>query len=203
MKALLQITERLLQQKGDAATIQSFISKANTHVNKITGLIEDLLDVTKIQAGKIILNRSDFSVESLIHDALEQLPLINQSHRLIIKGDTSQKMYADKYRLDQVLNNLISNAIKYSPNNESIILQVERVDNELKFSVTDFGMGIPEDKIPHVFDRFFRVEESTHMVSGLGLGLYISAEIVRRHGGKIGVESEVGKGSSFWFTVPS
>jgi two-component system CheB/CheR fusion protein len=202
MKALLQLTERLLREKGDAAVVQSFILKANTHVNKITGLIEDLLDVTKIQAGKIVLNKSHFSVESIIHDATEQVPFINQSHKLIIKGNTSHELYADRHRLDQVLNNLISNAVKYSPNADSIILQIEKINNDLKFIVTDFGMGIPQDKIPYVFDRFFRVEESTHMVSGLGLGLYISAEIVRRHGGKIGVESEPGKGSSFWFTVP-
>jgi PAS domain S-box-containing protein len=202
MKASLQLAERLLRQNAEPAILRSFIDKANLQVNKITGLVEELLDVTKIQAGKIALNKTLFSVEEFVKDIVEHLTGINNSHKIIVQGCTNIQLYADKHRLEQVLTNLITNGIKYSPGADTVTIQVEGLNNSLKFSITDFGIGIAADKIPHLFERFYRVQESASMFSGLGLGLYISAEIVRRHGGEIGANSEIGKGSTFWFTIP-
>lgn len=202
MKASLQLADRLIRQNADPAALRSFIEKANLHVNKITGLVEELLDVTKIQAGKVVLNKSFFSVEDFVKEVVEHLTVVNTSHKIIIQPSAGVRLYADKHRLEQVLTNLIINGIKYSPGADNIILQVESIGNNLKFSITDFGIGIAPDKLPFVFERFYRVQETASMFSGLGLGLYISAEIVKRHGGEISVNSKVGEGSTFWFTIP-
>jgi signal transduction histidine kinase len=105
-------------------------------------------------------------------------------------------------RIDQVVVNLVNNAVKYAPDQKEIYLVVEDLDDKIKISVRDTGPGIPEDKVAHLFDRYYRVDYSGAQYSGLGLGLYISAEIIKKHGGEIGVDTEVGKGSTFWFTVP-
>jgi two-component system CheB/CheR fusion protein len=119
-----------------------------------------------------------------------------------LEGKTGITLNADSSRIEQVVNNLLSNAIKYSPGADKVIVKVERKRTTIRLSVTDYGIGIPEDQISHVFDRFYRVEESVRNFQGLGLGLYISAEIIRRHNGKIGVERNKDGGSTFWFTLP-
>jgi two-component system CheB/CheR fusion protein len=104
--------------------------------------------------------------------------------------------------MEQVIINLISNAVKYSPGQEKVTITVSSHNREIKIAITDFGIGIPKDKLPFLFDRFYRVDDTSQRYSGLGLGLYISAEIVRRHDGVIGIESRPGEGSTFWFTIP-
>ncbi|MGX5688696.1 chemotaxis protein CheB [Arcticibacter tournemirensis] len=202
MKASLQIAERLASKNGGATQIQSFIEKANKQVNKLTSLVDDLLDVTKIQSGKLQFHNATFNIGEVIQDCLDQINNINIKHTVILEGNTDILIKADKHRLEQVIINFLSNAIKYSPDADTIILKVDRTDELLKVSVTDFGIGIPDDKKDLVFDRFFRVQESSQKFSGLGLGLFISAEIIRRHGGKVGVFSREGEGSTFWFSMP-
>jgi two-component system, chemotaxis family, CheB/CheR fusion protein len=122
---------------------------------------------------------------------------------LNIEGEKEISVYADRNRLEQVIINLISNAIKYSPDADKVIINVDKTGDDIKVAVTDFGIGIPNETLPFLFDRFYRVDEVSQRYSGLGLGLYISAEIVRRHQGDIGIDSTPGKGSTFWFTTPS
>jgi signal transduction histidine kinase len=120
-----------------------------------------------------------------------------------VKGQVMKKVQADRYRIGQVLINLISNAIKYSPNSDRIVVQSKQDTEKVTVSVTDFGIGIPKKAQDKIFERFFRVEgkeEKTY--PGFGIGLYVSSEIVKRHNGKIWVESEKGKGSTFYFTIP-
>lgn len=135
-------------------------------------------------------------------DCVDQVQNNTTSHRIILEADADVTVYGDRHRLEQVINNLLVNGIKYSPDADQIIVQVKKQSDSVVVSVADFGIGIPEDKVQYIFDRFFRVQESSTNFSGLGLGLFISAEIVKRHGGDIGVKSEIGKGSQFWFTLP-
>lgn len=202
MKAFLQFTLRMIDNKEDLSTVHSFITKANGQVNKLTSLIEDLLDVTKIQAGKVQFDVTTFSIGDVISDCLDQVQHYSHKHSIQVEGNKDQQVEADQHRIEQVITNFLSNAIKYSPTADKIILRIEEVDEHLKISVKDYGIGIPENRIPFIFDRFFRVQESSQKFSGLGLGLYICSEIVKRHKGKIGVSSEPGEGSVFWFTIP-
>jgi two-component system CheB/CheR fusion protein len=126
----------------------------------------------------------------------------SKTHKLNIEGEINIPVYADKTRLEQVLVNLISNAIKYSPGSNEVIIKVEKLPEGAKISVTDFGIGISKDKLPLIFDRFYRIDENSQNYAGLGLGLYVSSEIIKRHHSHINVESEMGKGSTFWFIIP-
>jgi signal transduction histidine kinase len=123
-------------------------------------------------------------------------------HSIHIQGDKELEIYADEHRIDQVIVNLVNNAVKYAPDSKDIFITIEKEQDQVKIAVRDDGPGISEDKIPHLFDRYYRVHSTGYQGSGLGLGLYICAEIIKRHGGEIGVESELGKGSTFWFTLP-
>jgi signal transduction histidine kinase len=201
MKANLQLTGRLTAEKPEYTSIAPFVEKANKQVNKLTSLVEDLLDVTRIQAGKLQFNRCDFYLKEVLDDCVEQAKSFSDNHKILVKGDASLKINGDKARIEQVITNLLSNAVKYSPDANEVLLQCEQSNGHVNISVTDFGIGISGDKLPFVFDRFFRAREA-HTFSGLGLGLYISSEIVKRHGGEIGVESAEGKGSTFWLQLP-
>jgi PAS domain S-box-containing protein len=202
MKGSLQIAERLTKKQANITEIFRFIEKANKQVNRLTGLVDDLLDVTKITAGRLEFEFSEFAIGDAIQDCLDQVENNILTHKIIIEGDRNIPVKADRHRLEQVIVNFLSNAIKYSPGADKVILAITDEGNALRVSVRDFGIGIPENKKNFVFDRFFRVQESSAKFSGLGLGLFISAEIIKRHGGKVGVISEENKGSVFWFTLP-
>ncbi|WP_443946964.1 chemotaxis protein CheB [Pedobacter sp. AW1-32] len=200
IKGFLQFALRMAEQRK-FEQIYSFIDKANKQIEKLTTLVNDLLDVTKIQAGKMIFNFSEFDIEDVIGDALDGVQAQVNQH-LVIKNIEPATIYGDRNRIEQVLSNFISNAIKYSPDGKKIIITAGINEGKLRVSVQDFGIGIPKSKSKFVFDRFFRVEESSHLFAGLGLGLYISAEIVHRHNGEIGVDSQEGEGATFWFEIP-
>jgi two-component system CheB/CheR fusion protein len=202
LKAALQIIERTVSKYEDMKPTYAFVQKAVRQVDKLIELIKDLLDVTKIQSGKLELRKSKFVLGELIAECREELQNDTSKHQLIIEGRTDFEVEADRNRLEQVIINLVSNAIKYSPDSDKVIIKVERLNNGIKIAITDFGIGIPKDKQQYLFDRFYRVNESSQKYAGLGLGLYISSEIVRRHNGNINVESEEGKGSTFWFVLP-
>jgi len=123
-------------------------------------------------------------------------------YELILTGDKNLIVHADQARIEQVVVNFVNNAVKYAPDSEQIFLDVKPMDNKVKISVRDTGPGISSSQIPFLFDRYYRVNHEGSFYSGLGLGLYICSEIVKKHGGTIGVESEIGQGSEFWFCLP-
>lgn len=200
LKGYLEILERLTANSNNSKVID-IVSKSNTHIEKINSLLSELLDVSRIQSGKLQLNISKFDIVDLIKNNIQIVqPLTN--HIISLTGEKSVQISGDKQRLEQVLTNLITNAIKYSPDADKIIINVEKKKNYIKISVQDFGIGIQKQNIKKLFKRFYRIESSANKFSGLGIGLYISAEIVSRHKGGINVESEYGKGSTFYFTLP-
>ncbi len=201
IKGYVQILERVIQQMGDER-LNQYVKKTNTYINRLNSLITDLLDVSKIQAGKLDLNYSTFRFDNLVKAAVESVQHTNHSHTVILEGKTNIMMKGDKHRLEQVFTNVLTNAIKYSPNADSVIITVSRDEECINVKVQDFGVGIPKKEISKLFQRFFRVEATSKKFSGLGIGLYISNEIVKRHGGKMWVESDYGKGSTFYFSLP-
>ena len=200
MKAYLQVLARQLSASG--TTGLSFIEKANKQTDKLTGLVNDLLDVNKIQAGQMVFTFTEFNFNEIICDEVSQFQISNPDYHFEINQASDIFIVADKNRLEQVVSNLISNAIKYSPQNYQIIIKVLLQGEFLRVEITDFGIGIPKEDIPYLFDRFFRVRDVAPRFSGLGLGLYISSEIIKRHGGQVGVCTEANIGSTFWFTAP-
>ncbi|MGI4020538.1 MAG: CheR family methyltransferase [Janthinobacterium lividum] len=202
IKAGLQILDRSMSGKVEFNNIHSLVKRASQQTGKLADLVKDLLDVTKIQSGNLVLNKVSFPILELIRECGEQISGKTEKYEIKIEGSEDLVVYADRNRTEQVLTNLITNAIKYAPGSNLMEIAVTREISAVKITVTDFGIGVAKEKIPFLFDRFFRAEEVTKNFAGLGLGLYISAEIVKRHQGEIGVESEPGKGSSFWFTLP-
>lgn len=202
MKGYLQILNSMLNRDG-VDKYQGFIFKANKQADRLNVLVRDLLTVSKINAEQIEYHFSEFNFADIIEDTLVFAHELSTAHKIVVLGNKDIILYADKGRIEQVVSNLVSNAIKYSPNSEDIMLTIEETfDKNLRFSVTDKGIGIDEKKAAFVFDRFYRINEKNYNTSGLGIGLYISAEIVKRHKGEIGLTSRPGKGSTFWFSVP-
>ncbi|WP_026898182.1 PAS domain-containing sensor histidine kinase [Daejeonella oryzae] len=202
VKASMQLLERLIRQDPTSDKVSLFIDKANSSLTKMHHLVESLLNVSKIAADQLVLNKSNFIASEMIKDCCEHIRLTGK-YNLVLSGDMELVFYADKNRIDQVLVNFINNAVKYAPESDTINIHISKEGDNSKLSVQDFGRGIPAEKLPHLFERYYRVDSSGVQYSGLGLGLYISADIIERHGGKIGVYSEKGIGSTFWFTLPS
>jgi signal transduction histidine kinase len=162
-----------------------------------------LLDVTKITTGRLQFNHQEFDFNALVLDLVEDLQRTTEKHQLIHDLQPVGKVYGDKERIGQVIVNLITNAIKYSPHADKVHIYSSMENEEVVLCVQDFGMGIASENLNKVFEQFYRVTGTVqHNFSGLGLGLYISAEIIRREGGRIWVTSEENKGSTFCFAIP-
>jgi PAS domain S-box-containing protein len=202
IKAYTQILQHRFMKEGDTRS-SDMLSKMDMQLNKLISLISDLLDVTKIEGGKLSFMKEEFVMDELVSELVEELQRTTAHHTITITGNIQRSIIADRDRTGQVVTNLITNAIKYSPSSNKIVVHLKTVSDGVQVSVQDFGVGIPLEKQSKVFERFYRVsgpKEDTF--PGLGLGLYISSEIIKRQGGKIWVESIEKEGSTFGFTLP-
>ncbi|MEE1946530.1 hybrid sensor histidine kinase/response regulator [Pedobacter sp. KR3-3] len=201
VKGYVQLLERSVN-KGDIETVKKHLGKAQVQLEKLNGLIADLLDISKIESGKLKFNKQHFAIDCLIDNVIEVMHQSNPEFKVHKKGSAGCEIFGDEMRIEQVLVNFLTNAIKYSPGTSEIHLTVNVNEGALYVAVKDSGIGISPEQLPHVFDKFYRVEETSQRFQGLGIGLYISAEIIRRHGGKVGVNSTYGEGSEFYFIIP-
>lgn len=202
MKTYTQVLKRKFEKQGNFSAAAS-LAKIDNQINKLSVLIADLLDVTRTQSGNLNLRPEKFDVDGLIREVVENMQLTTQKHTISIKGKAAVQIFADRDRTSQVLINFLSNAIKYSPNGDSIIVHVKADKKEIVVGVQDFGIGIPSDKIDRIFERFMRVSGPyMETFSGLGLGLYISSDIIKRQKGRIWVKSRKNHGSTFYFSLP-
>jgi PAS domain S-box-containing protein len=202
LQAYLQVMHRMIE-KDTVITdkLKKLSANSNRSILKLAALVGDLLDSTKISKGHLNLNISNFTISELVDKCCNHVRSEGK-YNIAYKGDLSLKIRADEQKIDQVLVNLVNNAVKYAPESKEIIVEVQKLDDKVKISVIDFGPGIPKDKIPFLFNSYYQIEKAEKTIQGLGLGLYISAEIIKKHNGEIGVDSEIGKGSTFWFTLP-
>jgi signal transduction histidine kinase len=180
---------------------EEFVPRINRQVARLSGIVSDLLDISKIQAGKLELNFGHVSLNKLIKESVETVHATTHSIKCVLPKDDIV-VNVDESKMSQVLVNLLSNAIKYSPEETEITVTASRYGDEIRINVEDHGFGIPPADIEKIFSQFYRVEEHKSRQPGLGLGLFISKEMVEGHGGKIWAESIEGIGSKFHLHFP-
>lgn len=202
IKAYTQVLKNIFAKRNDIKAVE-YLGKMDAQLNKLTNLISDLLDVNKIKAGHLQFHQEHFNFDELVTEITEELQRTTSRHVLELRLGKVPDIDGDRDRLGQVITNLLSNAIKYSPHSDRIIITTQNDNDTVYLSVQDFGIGIPRDKQAKVFEKFFRVSgPKQDTFPGLGLGLFISAQIVERLGGRIWVESETGQGSTFHLSLP-
>lgn len=190
------------QKEPLPGTVKTFVKKANDSLNKLQILVNDLLDVSKIQAGKLEFSVNEINLGKLISNCVENATHIYPAS-VIINCYTEDFMITGNFeRLEQVLMNLINNAIKYSDSDHPIDINAEKFGNYIRVSVTDKGIGLTPTEMERIFERFYRVEDKKFLTSGLGMGLFISSEIIKAHRGFMSVESKFNEGSTFYFSLP-
>lgn len=196
---------QLLNLKTKSENIRTMIQKTLNNVDKLTTLVIDMLDISKAESGKLQLNYGKFNLVSLLKENIQNMQAVRSSHHIIFEDNNIEEIYlnADKERISQVFINLLTNAIKYSPQSGKVKVKINNRKDEAIIRVTDFGIGIPKDQFSNIFSRFYRVEDLDPTYSGLGIGLFISKDIIERHKGKIWVESELDKGSTFYVKLPT
>jgi len=201
IKGYSQILERMMQKSANSK-INRLLLKMNVYVNKLDNLIIDLLQVSKMQSGKLAFNYEKIKFDELVKECVNDIKEIAIGYNIEQHGKTNKIVIADRNRLEQVFANLLANAIKYSPNMNKIIIKVSSNEQHVIVGIQDFGIGVPPEDQKNVFERFYRARNTTRNFSGLGIGLFISSEIIKRHGGHMWVDSKEGEGSTFYFTLP-
>jgi PAS domain S-box-containing protein len=202
LSAIIQVTDDKLK-KSDDRFLSDAMEKANRQVRRMTGMINSFLNISRLEAGKMPIEKRLFELDQLLREILDEIKMTISTHTFSLEECAHMIVNADRDKISSVISNLISNAVKYSPKGKLIDIRCQVRDGMVVLSVKDEGMGIKPQDLSQIFDRYYRVETShTRHISGFGIGLYLSAEIIKRHDGKIWAESESGKGSTFSFSLP-
>jgi two-component system CheB/CheR fusion protein len=199
LKGYIQLME-FQENLSDAAKI--YVSKATSSVNKLQHLIDELLDASKIKAGKLKFNKEELNLTNLVDLCIENSTYIYPLHQIKKELQDDIIVCGNAERLEQVLMNLINNAVKYSPNRKEIIIRAEKNESSAIVSVIDYGIGMVKSDQELIFQRFYRANGHESTMPGLGMGLYISSEIIKEHNGEIHVRSKLNEGSVFSFSLP-
>jgi PAS domain S-box-containing protein len=200
LKGSIQLLDQMKTAPGPK--LPELVERAGKSMNKVTALVDDLLNASRMTQGQLHLKKTRFNLSTAIADCCLHVTAAGVYH-IVTEGVKDAEVEADSERIQRVIVNFVNNAVKYAAQSKEIRIRVDQEAGLTRVSVSDQGPGITRDKIPHLFERYYRADENGGQYSGLGLGLYISAEIIRKHGGGIGVDSEPGKGSTFWFTLPA
>ena len=202
LKGFTYVLQRRLHKQGDEQVLH-YLSRMDAQLDKLTKLVSDLLDISRIQAGKLEFQRAAFDLDTLIAETVENVQAATPAHHIVIEGKAQAQVFGDKDRLGQVIINLLTNAIKYSPQTDKVVVHISLAQAWAIVRVQDFGIGIDEAHQQKIFERFYQVtdpEGSTY--PGLGIGLHISKEIIEQHQGRIEVHSRKGEGTSFSVFLP-
>lgn len=193
---------------GEITSVQdNFLNLAKRNVDRLSGIINDLLDLSKIEAGKMEYRFEPLNILEPVKFAISTFESLAEKKNIklsLVSKRDDYKIYGDSNRIEQVMNNLVSNAVKFTPNNGKISINIEEVDSNIKIIVEDTGIGIKKEDLPKVFDKFQQIESSlSREVGGTGLGLPIAKQLIEAHRGQLWVESEYNKGSKFSLSIPS
>jgi PAS domain S-box-containing protein len=202
LTAIVQLANSKLKTSPDTF-LAGAMDRASQQVKKMSGMINGFLNISRLESGKILISKADFDLDELVGEMIQEAELTLTSHTIYYERCGPLIINADRDKIGSVISNLLSNAIKYSPKGKRIDVKCELTGNNVQLSIKDEGIGIkPKDK-ERLFERYYRVESNyTQHISGFGIGLYLSYEIIQRHGGKIWAESEGGEGSTFYFSLP-
>ena len=201
IKAFTQILQRVPNIEEEKS--KDYLQKISSEVNRLTKLINDFLDISKIRTGRLRIIHEQFSFDELVEECVVAYKALFRDFEIKVEGSVEKDVMADRSRIAQVIRNLLDNAIKYSTGNKKIIIKLTSTAKEVKFEVRDYGIGIAKENQVRIFESFYRAFESEKVdYPGLGIGLYIAAEVIKAHAGKIGVKSKKGRGSLFYFTIP-
>ncbi len=203
LKIYSQIVNKKITEKKYTAA-RKYLGKLDDQTYKLTSLIIDLLDVSRIQSGNLKIKQEPFNINQLVTDTIEVLQKTTNDHSLIVRGNIKKEVWGDRERVYQVLVNLLANAIKYSPDGGKIDILCKDLGYMIQISIRDKGVGIDKTQLRRIFERLYRISEDRdgRVFPGLGIGLFVCAEIVRMHKGKIWAERNKSKGSTFHFTLP-
>ncbi|HEY2720174.1 MAG TPA: PAS domain-containing sensor histidine kinase, partial [Chitinophagaceae bacterium] len=194
---------QLMESEADLPErIKSYVAKASSALNKIHHLVDELLDASRIRAGKLEFTKHIFNLTELVVQCVENSSFIYSAHDIKKELLANIFVHGNEERIEQVLMNLINNAVKYSPANREIIVRIEIDENVALVSVIDFGIGMSESDQELIFQRFYRVNRQAQLTPGLGVGLYIASEIIKEHHGELKVKSRLNGGSVFSFSLP-
>jgi PAS domain S-box-containing protein len=188
-------------EKNNTNEMNDMLQRSKNNVMRLNKMIAELYEATKANAGNLLLEIEPFNFQDMITESVETIKSLQPYYNIIIKGNGNIVVHGDKFRLQQVVTNFLSNGIKYSNGSRVVLLTVSHDENDVTVSVRDEGLGISAAQLPFIFERFFRAERTKNL-EGIGLGLYLCRQIIYRHHGKIWAESEEGKGSTFYFTIP-
>lgn len=181
---------------------RALASSTTKQVGRLVAIIDDLSDITRIESGGLRIEKKRVNLVEVAREALERQRTSSTIHHLAMSAPEALYVEADPLRVDQVITNFLTNALKYAPNGGEVGLRLAVSDGSARVSVSDEGIGIAPEAMPRLFERYFRTSGGRSTAQGLGLGLYVSKQLVELHGGKIGAESRPGEGSTFWFTLP-
>lgn len=204
IKGYIQLLDRI-SNEFENKNVSNLVTRAQNQVLKLESLISDLLDVSKINNGRLLMNMDYFNLEDLIKNVIYTIEQIHHDSSIKIErsGDLFDiQVYGDVIRVEQVFINFLTNAFKYSPGTDIIYVRTKYEGNTVSIEVEDFGIGIPKEKQNHVFNKFYRVKETSVSFQGLGIGLYICSEIIKQHNGTYGIKNKSGKGTIVYFTLP-
>ncbi len=205
LTSILGFSEILLKRKLDEERRNKFLKIINEESMSLSALINDLLDLSRIESGRgFKITKVPIQIKEVILENVDIFQAQGDKHTFKVNlPDDLVKIEADKDKINQVIENLISNAVKFSPEGGEITVSIKEAKDELKINISDSGIGIPEKDLPHIFEKFYRADNaSSEAIGGTGLGLSIVKYIVESHGGRISAESKLGKGSTFSFTLP-
>ncbi|HYC83086.1 MAG TPA: ATP-binding protein [Candidatus Paceibacterota bacterium] len=196
-----ELLEEMIDRNGNAE-YKPYIRKINEQTGKLIGLVEDLLILSRLRGGRLPIENKLFSIHKVVKQAVESLQLTTK-HDIELRGKTERKVRGDSNRIGQVVTNLLSNGIKYSPKADKIVVKVAEKNGFAVISIQDFGIGIPNEYHGKIFERFFRVSDTDERTyPGMGIGLNFCKDIIERHHGKIWLASKKGEGSTFYFSLP-
>ena len=202
LKGFTQVLYRRFQKRNDEEALH-FLARMDAQINKQIKLISEMLDLSRMKTGKLEYRMERFDLAELVQEIVEQVQGTTSTHHLLLEETAAVQLYGDRDRVGQVLMNLLTNAIKYSRDADKVIVRMASRNGNVEVSVQDFGIGIAPVYQEKIFERFYQVGEATEQTyPGLGIGLYIASEIIQRHGGRIIVESEKGKCSTFIVSLP-